>query len=420
MSKKDKKRKEIKFGGDDKSVWDGDKIQQAVRFIRQNYNIRKPIQDTSKVTISHTDDKKYAYPPTLNDLYIDLQIEGINIGEAMLHKIIESNNHIPPYNPIIEYFDGIRSQYKGESHIELLCKHIVARSWDDKPEGYYQERCVKLIRKWMVACVACWIGNKHNDVALGFIEPKGGLGKTHLSKYLVPQSLSHFYAQSSDNPNYDIEDAFTRHMFINFDDLVGLNRRTIETFKSVLSSDEISTKQRHEPFATNKKRIGCALFSANKNQETGGFMTQEYTPRRFGIIEITDIDRNYSKVVDVDQMWSEALMLYEGSKFVYKFERDTDYPEFEEYNRRFVRETLAMRFLELYISHPTEEGEGEYLGATEILDRLQNKIKGDYSGKISVRNIGEAMRAMGFEQQSKRLPGEANPLKKYYVMIKDI
>lgn len=407
----------------EKSLFDKDKIQEAIDYILEHYEIKKPIQDTAKMVIVCKDENRYAYPPTLDDLFIDLYRANINISENMLYKVLNSHQYIAPYNPIEEYFDSIRSKYKGESHIDLLCKHITPRTWDDKGDEYYQERMTKLIRKWMVACVACWLGKgtreEANDVSLGIIAAEGGLGKSHLMNFIVPQAVSSFFVMaSSENGKFDMEDAFTRYMWVYFDELDGLSRRNVETFKKAVSAGEISTKQARERYETDKKRIGCAMFTSNKNQEQGGFMTSEYTPRRFGIIEIEGIDRAYSKLVDQDQLWSEALMLYEETEFNWKFGK-ADYDEFDEYNHRYVKESPAMNFLQMYLGHPADNEVGEMLSTTEIFDRLQRHIRAEDRNRITINSIGEAMRALGFERKSFKAAGGKVP-KGYCVKFKDM
>lgn len=384
------------------------KPRSIADFLMTHYNIRMPLQDPEKIQITPKDETLWKYQPkdVLNEILLHLKSNGKNVTKSDLWSVIISPNYIEPYDPVKEYFDSIRGTYKGESHIDILCNHIKARTFDDNTPEYYQERANRLIKKWIVACVACWLGGQPNDVALGLISGRGGIGKTSLGKYIFPEPIQEYYtAASKDERLFNMTDAFTRYMFINFEELEGINKSTINTFKMLMSQSEILSRTYHEKIATNKKRLACVLFSTNHNQEHGGFIHASYgDTRRFGCIELDDIDwEGYPREVDVDQIWSEALNLYEDTDFKYVFDKETDFPDFIKYNQRYAYESTAMECIQRNLSVPENENEGEKLNATMILNKLiaMNKIKRDDLGprddKINIRTIGVALSALGFQ-----------------------
>lgn len=395
-----------------------DEIQNIVGFLQQHYDIRIPAQDPSKIKITCKDENRYSFPPSSDDIWLHMKSEGYNVSETVLRKIIRSPNYITPCNPIKEYFDGLRKKYKGESQISLFTKHIIPRCFEENTPEYYRERTDKLIRKWLVACVACWLGGVPNDVALGFIHWREGIGKTHLIWYLVPEPLKEYFVKSSrDDRKFDMEDAYTRYMLINFDELEGLNTRNVDQFKKCQSDSEILSKRRHEEFPTTKSRIGCAAFTSNRNQEKGGFLHESYGYRRFGTIELEDIDQNYSQVVDVDQLWAEALNLYEETDFQYKFDL-TDFEEFAEYNRRYLLETDAMKYVQMFLSAPQSEEEGEKLTTTEIYNRLKNKVRKENLKEFTINKLGAALAALNYQKISFRNK-DSKPVYGYHVIINE-
>lgn len=394
-----------------------DEIQNIKSFLLQHYDIRIPAQDPSKIRITCKDENRYAFPPSSDDIWLHMKSEGYSVSESVLRKILRSPNYITPYDPIKEYFDGLRKKYKGESQIALFSKHIIPRCFENRPEQYYRERADKLIKKWLVACVACWLDSVPNDVALGFIHWREGIGKTHLIQYLVPEPLSEYFIKSSrDDRKFELEDAFTRYMLINFDELDGLNTRNIDQFKKCMSDSELLNKRRHEEFATPKARIGCAAFTTNRTQEKGGFLHESYGYRRFGVIELEDIDRNYSTVVDVDQLWAEALNLYEETDFQFRFDLE-DFEEFAEYNRRYLEETKAMKYIQLYTSIPQPEVDAEKLTTTEIYNRLRKKVRTEDLKEFTINKLGAALTALGYPKASFRKDG--NPVKGYDIIINE-
>ena len=401
----------------ERSLFD-DKVQQVVSFLMEHYDIRIPIQDPAKIQISCKDKHRYTFPPTFNDISLHLMSESIIVGDNMLRKIIRSPNQIAPVNPVINYFNRIRGQWKGVSHIDILSSHIIPRVFDGNSDTYYRERTDRLIRKWLVACVACWTKGISNDVALGFVDVRGGSGKTYFTQFILPDELSEFYVQASkDEHKFDIEDAYTRYMIVNFEELNGLSKGSINTFKMAQTCTHITTKMRHEEFPSKKNRLACSMFNTNFNEENGGFIQSWYGPdtRRFGCIEIADIQQEYSTIVDVDQMWSEALTLCESSSFNYHFDK-ADYEEFNAYNARYKFETDAMRYIQSYTEIPENDNEGEKLNPTQILQRLikDRRIKSEDMNKITPQKIGLALNALGYQAVTYRSKTDNNEPRKGY------
>mgnify|MGYP001172843821 CR=1 FL=1 len=389
-----------------------DKVQMITAFLAQHYDIKVPIQDPSKMQIICKDKNRYRFPPSFDDISLHLLSEGISISDTQLRKILRSPNQIAPVNPIEEYFDKIRGTWTGKSQIDLLCEHIYPRKFEDRPNGFYRDRTDKFIRKWLVACVACWIGGEPNDVSFGLVQSVGGSGKTFLTHFLLPNELKEFYVMASkDERKFDIEDAYVRYMLVNFEELNGINKGSINTFKAAQSAKYITTKMRHEEFPTAKKRIGCSVFSTNFNQENGGFIQPFYgsDTRRFGIIELDGIDQSYSRKIDIDQLWSEALTLYESNSFNYRFEK-ADYNDFNEYNTRYKFETDAMRYMQMYITSPLPGESGENMTPTQILQRLMQhrRIKSEDMRQMTPQKIGLALNALGYEKITYRSPDHNN------------
>ena len=403
-----------------------DDNQMVVDKLLERFNIKVPLQDPTKIVITYKDEKTSKYNPTFDSLWLYLRTNKINVSKDTLRTILRAPEYMPPYNPIKDYFESIRGKWSGESHIDLFCKYLTPRAFDDNTPEHYRQRTNKLIRKWLVASVAMWMGDHPNDVALGFIHAQEGIGKTRLIKFLTPKPLEEFYIESSkDDTRFNIEDAFSRYMFVNFEELNGINKRSIDTWKACMSADKVLAKYKHEEFATAKPRIAAALFSSNRTEELGGFLHQSFGYRRFGVIEIEAIDFEYSNVVDIDQLWTEALMLYESSKFNFIFTKDVDFPEFREYNRRYNEVTPAMRFIQRFIIKPTAEqiiNKDESvvrLNATAIYMKLQHKIRADEQKHITPNTIGTALKALSFESKPFRPEDKDHPIYGYDLIFNE-
>ena len=398
-----------------------DKVQMLANFINQNYNIRIPVHDHTKISITCKDPNRYDYQPTENSIWLHCQSEGnMNVSESLLRKVISEPKYVNRYNPIAEYFDSIRGTYKGESHIDLLISHLLPRVWDIEKTSEMHNRRYKYIKKWLISCVAQWLHGKPNDVALGFIHRDERIGKTFLTEFIVPPMLKEYYRMASkDERKFDIEDAFTRFAVVNFDEMQGITSHNLETFKKLIRQKEVVVKRGYERIAMPRSRIACCMFTTNNNEERGGFMIDS-GDSRWCCIELESIDREYSKRVDIDQLWAEALLLLEESDFEYAFTNE-DTSEFARYNVRYKFRSKAMKYIGLYVSPAENEDEGEKLNATMILQRLvrDKRILREDLHRITYLDIGKAMHALGYQQISFRKSGIQHPIYGYHVKFNE-
>ncbi len=396
---------------------EGDKLQKAVDFILDTYDIRKAMYDPAKIYVQYKDKALGEDIVDFDRISLDLQEYGISIGDAILRKILRSDKYIKPQNPIKDYFDGIRGTFTGESQIDLLGRHLIARQWEDQPEEYYQQRAEKLLRKWLVACVANWIGGHPNQVMLTLIQMKEGVGKTYFTEWIVPDQLKDYYMKSKREDRFEMEDAFTRSMVVCFDELVGITKGTADLFKQTIGSDLLWVKRRGDEYPIGRPRLACAIGTTNHNQELNGFLQECFGYRRFGCIELQDINHDYSSLVNKNLLWAEVLMLYENSSFDFQFNQ-ADFDEFRIYNQRYVVEYPALKYVRLYLAIPNNQEEGQMLSPTDIckLLRQAGKINRDDLLAVNAMKVGQALTSLGFTQKSVRT-GSLTPRYCYHVIV---
>ena len=389
------------------------KVAEVKEFLAENYNIRVNEFDPSKSDI-RSKTKVYQSPITFDDISLHLIEEGINVSDTILRKILRSRNQVNTYNPIKEYFESLRGKYKGVSHIDLLMSHLTMREYPGKRKYYYQERMYRYMKKWFVATAACALGIRPNDVAMGLIHAEEGIGKSFFFEFIVPEPLRNLVADPKEDGKFNLEESFARCFMVYFDELFGISHRNTEEFKKVMSASEIDVYLPREPQPIRRPRIGSACFTSNKIPEKGGFLTSAMGYRRWLILELEAINQEYSKKIDVNQLWAEALLLIEQD-FDYVWCMD-DWTEFNEHNQRYLEETTSMKYVKLYFDFPVN-GEGQWLQPKEILNLLmqQKKVRGEDRHKVSDVKLGEALTAMNFEKKSVR--GEDGARNRYYVKM---
>jgi len=383
----------------------GDRVKIVEDFLTEHYEIKINVFDSSKTIIVAKNPELYDQAPTETLISLHMERENIRGCDTILRKILKSGYHITTFNPVTDYINSLEGAWKGESHIEKFCKHIVVRDFGDKDPGYYQERFVRIIKKWMVASIACSLGVKENDAMLGFIHSKEGIGKTRILKFLVPKPLVAYYIQSSKEDRYfDITAAFTQNFIVNFEEFNGITKNNAEQVKQTLSATEFVMSKRD----TNAvPRIGNGAFTSNKNKEMGGFLHPSMGYRRWACIELESIDwKKYTAEVDNHQMWAEAMVLFKNADYDYIW-NENDFIEFKNYNNRYVIDTPANKLIKEYYRIPEEGEESTHMQPIEIIQELRRTRRLN-SGMVNVSDvtIGMALSSMGFEHKMKKVDGK--------------
>lgn len=403
------KIRDLNISSKESKALKSNKIRQIIDFLEENYEIRiNRFKQSEKEIVSKS--KSYTFPPSLDDISLHLQENEIAVSDSILRKIINSPNQIQTYNPIEEYFDGLKKVYKGTSHIDKLCTLMVAKEFNDKEEGHYQVRMIKLLKKWLVASVACGLQDHQNEVAMGLIQEEEGTGKTTICNILCPPPLKMMFIRSDKEKNgFNIRHSFTENFMVLFDEFIGLNHFTAETFKSTMSAVEIDVKERHDPFPRRKPRIANAMFTTNnKTGRNKGFLFPSLGTRRFACIHLESINlEKIQQEIDIDQVWAEAYMLFKGG-FDYKF-GPADFKEFAEYNVRYLIETNAVQLIEANFTIPVNSHDGEWLQPSDILIYFKDRklASRDVLADLSPDKIGIALKQLGYTKQPKRVNGES-------------
>ena len=384
----------------------GDRVKIVEDFLTEHYEIKINVFDSSKTIIVAKNPELYDQSPTETLISLHMERENIRGCDTILRKILKSGYHITTFNPITDYINSLEGAWKGESHIEKFCKHIAVRDFGDKDPGYYQERFVRILTKWMVATISNGLGKNANDALIGFINAKEGIGKTRMMRFLVPPELKAYYVQSSkDDRKFDMPVAFTQNFIVGFDELYGITKNNSEELKQVLSSLEYILSKRDSNAVP---RIGSGAFTTNKNKELGGFIHPSMGYRRWACIETEAINwKKYNSEVDINQMWAEAYVLFKNADYDYVWNED-DFNEFKEYNGRYLIETNANKLVKEYYRIPEDGEESTHMQPLEILQELRKAKKLNNSNGVNVSEvtIGMALSAMGFEHKMKKVDGK--------------
>lgn len=197
------------------------------------------------------------------------------------------------YHPVRQYLDGLA--WDGRGHIAQLAGHV--RDVHDV-FGLF-------LRKWLIGAVSRAMTGAQNAVLV--LDGAQGLGKSQMARWLCP--LPGFFVDGPVNP--DDKDASLLAMRTWIWELSELGatvrRADVESLKSFLSRETFTVRPPFGHFEITKP--GLASFVGTVN-ESSGIFSDPTGSRRFWATTVTAIDWTYSRNVDVNQVWAEAVHAY--------------------------------------------------------------------------------------------------------------
>ena len=382
------------------------RLDTVKEWLNANYVVKVNLLDRSKVSLEPTDECTfhYEYPVTEDDILLHAYAEELKVSDKTLRMLLASPNQMESFNPIRDYLESLRGKYRGPSQIDLL--GVSLHSPKENKDSI--ARTSHLLRKWLIATAACALGIRQNDVALGLVGDKAGIGKTSFFEMLVPSCLNEYYqVAQKDERLFSMPNSFTQRFILNFDEFAAIGKHNEELFKLYMSANEIEIKRPGSRYAEKAPRVASCCFTSNKNQRMGGFISKPDAGlmRRLAVIEVDAIDDN-RKCFNVDQLWAEAVMLLDGG--YNPAWTQLEYRQFVEENRQYVIETNALRLIRIYYRKPEEGEECQFMTAMEVVLQLK-KVKKISSAMQQVNEVtvGQALTALGYKYYIRRFPGKS-------------
>ena len=316
-----------------------------------------------------------------NDLYIEMQKKNIKVTRDKLNAILGSS-FIPEYNPILNYFNVLK-KWDGTDHISKLCKYVSSPEID---QFEYH------LRKWLVRSVKCMLIDGYFNKQAFIITDKGkgqNIGKSHFTKWLCPPGLPS--TRSFEENKKDNLIKLTKNAFIILDELDGISRKDLNSLKSMFSTDETRVRL---PFAKREETIQrIANFIGSTNDDT--FLSDPTGSVRWLVFHVTGIDWNYSKDIDINDIWTQAYALSNDNSFEEKLTKE-DIENNEERNEQYQVRSNEQELIETFFDKPREENKKgiQFFTATDI----QRTIQASFGQRLYVNSIGKAMKQLKFDR----------------------
>ncbi|MDO5570181.1 MAG: VapE family protein [Bacteroidales bacterium] len=314
---------------------------------------------------------------------------GINTSADNIRMILESD-FAERVNPVQQYFQLLPRVAEVRAIYELAATVTV-----QNPEHW-----AEYLMKWLVGVVANALNDTgcQNHICLVLTGEQGKFKTTWLDN-LCSQSLkSYLFTGKLDPQNKDVLTLIAECLFINIDDqLKALNKRDENELKNLITTPAVKYRRPYDVYIEEYPHLASFMASVNGND----FLTDPTGSRRFLPFEVVAIDIDAAKAVSMDEVYSEAISLFE-SGFRYWF-NDTEIEELHCQSTGFHVQTIEYEMLLQGCEHPTGNVADNYFMTT---GQVLSYLSAHTSVRLSEKRLGEALRKVGFDRVSKRIGGK--------------
>ena len=351
-------------------------FDRIIKYINSKYRIRfNTISLDYEINIIGCDNWESL---NLNSLLIELARNNIETNYNKLEILIKSNL-IERFDPIKEYFLELPKWNNQVDYIKKLASYV--RTNDDEAFTYH-------LKKWFVRAVICALEkDKINKHCLVLANGDQHAGKSTYFQKFIPKKLSNYIAEDI-GTDKDSRVKMCKNLIINLEELSVIGRTEANYLKSLISKVFINERLPYERRAENLPRICSFVGSTNMVD----FLTDETGSVRWIIFDVIGrIDFNYSKEINIDDVWAQAYYLAYHNK---NFEPELTQQDIIDNERRNEKYTSLTIEQEMVIKYFEKTENLIYFNtSTEIMTKLI-----PLGLKLSREKIGKALNGFKFSR----------------------
>jgi predicted P-loop ATPase len=273
---------------------------------------------------------------------------------------------------------------------------------------------LKYMKKWLVGCVANVIVK---EGCLNHICPiltgGQGAGKTTLIQYLLPPDLKKylFNGEFDLNTKKDCYWKLVEYWIVNLEEQIqALNRQDANTMKALITMPDVKGRKPYGFMDTRGYRIGNIIASTNEE----GFLNDGTGSRRYPSFKILSINKPSYEKIKIDDVWGEAVRLFESKNFCYWVTAD-DAEELKISNKQFVDASQEHELVEYYFEPVKNKKEATHVCATTFLHAFMMLETGNK--QLSSYRIGKALKSLDFINDSHKGDDDLYSTKKWFFKV---
>ncbi len=250
----------------------------------------------------------------INSIWIELQVDGFKISDAVLIKILNSHL-VKNHHPLKAYFETLLD-HDGVDHIQKLADSVQID--EASVENVHLQQLWKpYLQKWLVGSVATVLGQGTNQLCL-ILAGGQGIGKTTWLNRLCPKGLEDFLVCSHINPSLtdnNTANYLAEKWFVNIDDqLETIFGKDFNSMKAIITAPFVTNRKTWHRFSRKRDRVCSFMGSVNNTQ----FLTDNEN-RRYLVFKVNGI--HFDHQVNMTKVWAQAMHLLKQG-FPYWFQQE--------------------------------------------------------------------------------------------------
>jgi hypothetical protein len=346
-------------------------------------------------SVNTMNDMLYANGSRLSDLLMSKIMTGLRQYEYKAKDVamdtIATLALENQFHPVKDYLESLT--WDGQDHIATLSIYF-----KDKDDLFYE-----VLKHWLIGAVGKIIGPRPGQQhPMLVLDGPQGIGKSRFVWWLG-SPLPGFYIQNSINTmDKDFLILLCSKWVWEVEELgATLRKSDIESLKAFLSKEIINVRK---PYGRDEiVKPATASFIGTINSSGGGFLADPTGHRRFRVINLQAIAWEYDKVIDINQVWAQAVALLKAGE-TWELEKPAQ-EKINEINSRYeVDDPLLYDILNTFKIEP--DLKGLYLSTAQIIHTLRNNgaIVGGSDQQIAQR-IANIVQKLGCENGRVRIDG---------------
>jgi hypothetical protein len=324
-----------------------------------------------------------------NTLFIDLKKHfDKEIPRTRFEETIKSH-YIQAVNPVMDFIEANKDRNPtGSFEAWLDCLELRNKTIEKGVVLHF-------LKKWYVGLIAQALDGEYpNEFFLTLISIEQGLGKTtFLRNYTIPKELQVYRKEHSLSFDDDFKVLMSQALLIVDDEMDSRTYEADKTFKTLLSTKELTTRRKYDRrISTMKRRSSFAGSGNNKN------VVRESQNRRIIPLEIQSMHFEKLDKLDLVDLFMEAYYLYD-SGFSYSYQR-RDKELLESLYADYIQKSDVDLILDEYVMLPETISDMFSITNLDLVSSLSNRFP-QFSRRINVPTIGKMMVERGYEATRK-------------------
>lgn len=360
-------------------------IYQVEHFLNKTYDLRQNVV-TQSPEFKRKTEKHYQI---LNEdsIYRSLMHANIKYPLNQLSSLLKSD-FLKEYNPFKMFFEQLPAWDGNTDHI-------------DKLAGYVQTENQKFFniqfKKMLVRSIGCSVYGKANRFVFVLVSEQQEMGKSWFIRSLNPFKEK-YYTEAPLRDNKDSEFRTSENFIYNLEELSSLKNVEVNSLKAIISKVAVKERRAYAKQEIEAPRR-CNFWGSTNKEE---FLTDTVNTRWL-CFTIDNINWDYTKDIDINQVWAQAYALYKAG-----FDAELTKEERifrEEANKGYELRGDEADWISKYFKVvKSTDNDAEFMILVEIEAYIQNMEKRPL--QMHRVGLGRTLTQLGFEKGKQRVNGQ--------------